>query len=49
MAIKTKTKSNACVVEYFKETTFYNKPMEQPKIKRLKNSDLLSKLPFYEE
>ena len=28
---------------------FYKKPIENPKIKRLKNIDLLSELPFYEE
>ena len=30
-------------------TLFYNKRIEKPKIKRIKNIDLLSKLPFYEE
>ena len=34
---------------YFKELPFYNKHIEKPKIKRLKNIDLLSELPFYEE
>ena len=33
----------------FKELPFYNKHIEKPKIKRLKNIDLLSELPFYEE
>ena len=28
---------------------FYKKPIEKPKIKRLKNIDLLSELHFYEE
>ena len=28
---------------------FYNKHIEKPKIKRLKNIDLLFELPFYEE
>ena len=37
------------VDEYFKEIPFYNKPIEIPKIKRLKNNDLLSELPFYKE
>ena len=32
------------MAEYFKKLPFY-----QPKIKRLKNINLLSKLPFYEE
>ena len=49
MSIKTKTKSHPSVVDYFKEIPFYNKHIEKPKIKRLKNIDLLSELPFYEE
>ena len=44
-----KVKSHPDVVEYFKELPFYNKHIEKPKIKRLKNTDLLSELPFYEE
>ena len=36
-------------MDYFKELPFYNKYIEKPKIKRLKNIDLLSELPFYEE
>ena len=36
-------------VDYFKELPFYNIPIEKPKIKRLKNIDLLSELPFYKE
>ena len=35
MTIKTKTKSHPCVVEYFKEIPFYNKPIEKPNIKCL--------------
>ena len=34
---------------YFKELPFYNKHIEKPKIKRLKNIGLLCELPFYEE
>ena len=44
-----KIKSHPHVVGYFKELPFYNKHIEKPKIKRLKNIDLLSELPFYEE
>ena len=33
----------------FKELPFYYKYIEKPKIKFLKNIDLLSELPFYEE
>ena len=36
-------------VDYSKELPFYNKPIEKPKIKRLKNTDLLAELPFYEQ
>ena len=42
-------KSHPDVVDYFQELPFYNKHIEKPKIKHLKNIDLLSKLPFYEE
>ena len=49
MTIKTKIKSYLGVVDYFKEIPFYNKHIEKPKIKRLKNIDLLSELSFYEE
>ena len=35
-------------VDYSKELPFYNKPIEKPKIKRLKNIDLLAEQPFYE-
>ena len=35
--------------EYFKELPFYNNPIKKPKIKRLKNVDLLAELPFHEQ
>ena len=44
-----KIKSHPDAVDYFKEFPFYNKHMEKPKIKRLKNIDLLSELLFYEK
>ena len=44
-----KDKSHPDVVDYFKEFPFYNKHIQKPKIKRLKNTDLLSELPLYEE
>ena len=47
MTALKKVKSNPDVVEYFKELSFYNKRIEKPKIKRLKNIALLSELPFY--
>ena len=46
MAIQEKIKSHPDVVDYFKELPFYNKYIEKPIIKRLKNIDLLSKLSF---
>ena len=49
MTIKTKIKYHPYVVAYFKDLPFYNKLIEKPKIKRLKNIDLLSELSFYEE
>ena len=36
-------------VDYFKKLPFYNKSIEKPKIKRLKNIDQLAELPFYEQ
>ena len=49
MTALKKVKSHPDVVDYFKKLPFYNKHIEKPKIKRLKNIDLLSELPFYEE
>ena len=49
MTAKEKFKSHPHVVDYFKELPFYNGYIEKPKTKRLKNIDLLSELPFYEE
>ena len=48
LALK-KINSHFDIVEYFKEIPFYNKYIEKRKIKRLKNIDLLSELPFYEK
>ena len=49
MTALKKIKSHPDVVDYFKELPFYNKHNEKPKIKRLKNIDLLLELHFYEE
>ena len=49
MTILSKIKSHSDVIDYFKELPFYNKPIEKPKVKRLKNIDQLAKLPFYEQ
>ena len=49
MTALKKVKSHPDVVDYFKELPFYKTYIEKPKIKCLKNTDLLSELPFYEE
>ena len=49
MTIQTKIKSHPDTINYFEEILFYKKSVEKPKIKRLKNIDLLSELPFYEK
>ena len=49
MAILSKIKPHFDAVSYFKELPFYNKPIEKPKVKRLKNIDRLAELPFYEQ
>ena len=46
MTALKKVKSHPDVVDYFKELLFYNKDIKKPKIKLLKNIDLLSELPF---
>ena len=49
MAVLSETDAHSDVVDYFKELPFYTKPIEKPKIKRLKNIDRLTELPFYEQ
>ena len=49
MTVLKKVKYHPDVVYYFKELPFYNKHIKKPKIKHLKNIDLLSELPFYKE
>ena len=49
MAVLSKIKPHSDAVDYFKELPFYNKPIKQPKAKRLKNIDRLAELPFYEQ
>ena len=41
-----KVRSDPDVVDHFKELLFYKKHIGKPKIKRLKNIDLLSEHPF---
>ena len=47
MTALKKVKSHLDVAKYFKKPPFYNNRVKKPKIKRLKNIDLLSELPFY--
>ena len=49
MAVLSKIRSHSDAVDYFKELPFYNKLIEKPKFKRLKNIDQLAELPFYEQ
>ena len=49
MTVLKKIEFHPDVVKYFKELLFYNKYIKKPKIKHLKNIDLLSGPPFYEE
>ena len=46
--VLSKIKSHSDAVDYFKELPFYNKPIEKPKAKHLKNIDRLIEFPFYE-
>ena len=47
MTILSKIKPDSDAVDYLKERPFYNKTIEKPKYKRLKNIHLLAELPFY--
>ena len=49
MAVLPKIKTHSDAADYFKELPFYNKPMEKPKVTRLKNIDQVAELPFYEQ
>ena len=49
MTVLKKVNTHSDVGEYFKELPFYGKHIEKPKITHLKNIDLLSELPFFEE
>ena len=46
--VLSKIKSHFDAAVYFKELPFYNKLIEKPKAKRLKNIDRLAELPFDE-
>ena len=46
MAVLSKIKSHSDGIDYFKELPFDNKPIEKPKVKRLKSIDRLGELFF---
>ena len=49
MAVLSKIKSHSDTVDYLKELSLYNKPIEKPKVKHLKNIDQSAEFPFYEK
>ena len=49
MVALSKIKTHSDAVDYFKELPFYNKPIQKPKVKHLKNIDRLVELPFYKQ
>ena len=49
LTILSKIRYYSDAVDYFKELPFYNKPIEKPKIKRLKYIYQSAELPFYEK
>ena len=49
MAVLSKIKPYSDAINSFKELPFDNKPINKPKVKRLKNIDRLVELPFFEQ
>ena len=49
MTVQKKIKSHPNVMNYFKELPFYNTYIEKPKLKQLKDIDLLYEPPFCEK
>ena len=49
MAVLSKIESHSNTVDFFKELPSYNKPIEIPKVKCLKNIYRLAELPFYKQ
>ena len=48
MTLLSKIKPHSDAVDYFKKLRFYNKLIEKIKVKRFRNIDQLTELPFYE-
>ena len=49
MTTLPKIKPDSDALNYFKELPFYDKPIKEPKVKRVKNIGWLIELPFYEQ
>ena len=49
MAVFSKIKPQFDAEDCFQELPFYNKPIKKPKVKRLKNTDRLAELLFFEQ
>ena len=49
MTTLPKIKPDSDALNYFKELPFYDKPIKEPKVKRVKNIDWLIELPFYKQ
>ena len=49
MTILSRIESHPDAADFFKELPFYNKAIEKPKIKCLKNINRLAELSFYEQ
>ena len=49
MTTLPKIKPDSDALNYFKELPFYDKPIKEPKVQRVKNIDWLIELPFYEQ
>ena len=46
MPVLSKIKPHSDAADYFKDRSFYNKPIKKSKVERLKNVDQLAELPF---
>ena len=49
MTTLSEIKPDSDALNYFKELPFYDKPIKEPKVKRVKNIGWLIELPFYEQ
>ena len=49
MAVLSKIKPYSDAINYFKELSFYDKPIKRPKVKRFKNIARLVEFRFYQQ